>query len=407
MANITRTLADTAGFIPQSWANEALKVLRQNIVLAKIVARDSDFTQAGWKGKTLNIPFPGTFAATAKTPGSLATVATPSNGNSVNVTLSNHQTVDFILEDLAFDSAQNGISMMEAYGQAAGVALAEQLETDLMALVSSLTNDSIRGTIGSNINYAAVVAARKQLVDNKAPMSDRALILSTKDYAAALSDSSLLPYFQYNSSQNNSDVLAQGVAARLLGMDVYESQFVKQISGGHAVQSLTPGTQTGGTFTLTYNSVVSAAIPWNATAAQVEAALAAVSTIGAGNVRCSGGPMPGSAVIVELFLASPLALTAQIGSLTGGTPAMTVADSTLTATNNIALHKNALLLAVRPMTAPTSAGVEVAYAVDDMSGIGLRVQMQYQPQYRGVYVAYDVLYGVAAIRPNQASVILA
>ena len=58
------------------------------------------------------------------------------------------------------------------------------------------------------------------------------------------------------------------------------------------------------------------------------------------------------------------------------------------------------------MTAPSSAGVEVAYANDPESGIGLRIQMQYQPQYRGVYVAYDILYGLAAIRPNQAAVIL-
>ena len=60
---IQRTLADTSGFIPQAWANEALDVLRRNIVLAKFVAKDSDFSQGAWKGKTLNIPYPGTFSA--------------------------------------------------------------------------------------------------------------------------------------------------------------------------------------------------------------------------------------------------------------------------------------------------------------------------------------------------------
>ncbi len=56
--------------------------------------------------------------------------------------------------------------------------------------------------------------------------------------------------------------------------------------------------------------------------------------------------------------------------------------------------------------APSSAGVEVAYASDPASGLIIRIQMQYQPQFRGVYVAYDILYGFAALRPNQGAVVL-
>ena len=43
MANITRTMADTAGFIPQAWARRALTILRSNMVLAQFVRRDFDF----------------------------------------------------------------------------------------------------------------------------------------------------------------------------------------------------------------------------------------------------------------------------------------------------------------------------------------------------------------------------
>ncbi len=44
---------------------------------------------------------------------------------------------------------------------------------------------------------------------------------------------------------------------------------------------------TGGTFTLTFNGQTTAALAWNATVAQVQAALAALSTVGAGNVSVS------------------------------------------------------------------------------------------------------------------------
>ena len=47
---------------------------------------------------------------------------------------------------------------------------------------------------------------------------------------------------------------------------------------------------TGGTFTLTFNGQTTAPLPFNATAAQVDAALEALSNVGANNVQTSGGP---------------------------------------------------------------------------------------------------------------------
>ena len=62
------------------------------------------------------------------------------------------------------------------------------------------------------------------------------------------------------------------------------------------VQTLSlSGNPTGGTFTLSFGGQTTAAIPFNATAAQVQAALQALSSIGAGNVACAGGPLPGTA----------------------------------------------------------------------------------------------------------------
>jgi hypothetical protein len=52
------------------------------------------------------------------------------------------------------------------------------------------------------------------------------------------------------------------------------------------------GSPSGGTFTLTYEGVVSGAIAWNATAAAVQAILEAMPNIGTGNVSCTGGALP-------------------------------------------------------------------------------------------------------------------
>jgi hypothetical protein len=100
------------------------------------------------------------------------------------------------------------------------------------------------------------------------------------------------------------------------------------------VQTVTiTGTPTGGTYTLTFSGQTTAGIPYNATAAQVKAALEALSNIGAGEVAVAGGPHPGTAVVVTFggqYLGDDVAqMTASAAGLTGGTsPAVTVTTST-------------------------------------------------------------------------------
>lgn len=55
---------------------------------------------------------------------------------------------------------------------------------------------------------------------------------------------------------------------------------------------------TAGTFTITFDGETTAAIAFNATAADVQAALEALSNIDPGDVAASGGPLPGTAVVL-------------------------------------------------------------------------------------------------------------
>lgn len=100
------------------------------------------------------------------------------------------------------------------------------------------------------------------------------------------------------------------------------------------VQSVTiTGTPTGGTFTLTWSGQTTAAIPYNATAAQVLAALQALSNVGDNDVSVTGGPGPGSAFAVTfkqmLGGTDVAAMTASGAGLTGGsTPGVTIGTTT-------------------------------------------------------------------------------
>jgi hypothetical protein len=97
-------------------------------------------------------------------------------------------------------------------------------------------------------------------------------------------------------------------------------------------QSVTvTGAPTGGTFTLTYSGQTTAAIAYNATAAAVQTALAALSNIGAGNVTvtgANGGPYT-VAFVGTLANTDVAQMTASGAGLTGGTsPGVTVATTT-------------------------------------------------------------------------------
>ncbi len=96
------------------------------------------------------------------------------------------------------------------------------------------------------------------------------------------------------------------------------------------VQTVTiTGVPTGGRFTLTYNAKTTAAIAYDAAASAVQAALIALTNIE--SVTATGGPLPGTAVVVEFTDPGNqnVAEMTATSSLTGGTnPAVAVATTT-------------------------------------------------------------------------------
>ncbi len=297
MADITLSIADSSGFIPIIWAMEALNILRANLVMGRLIARDVDFEPAP-KGKTLNIPYPGRFTAAKKADGVAATVQTPVGGTTKSVTLDQFAYVDFIVDDFA--RAQANGELLNRYVEPAIVTIAETIETDILAKYTTFTGGST-GTAGTSLNHAAITAAMKLLNDAKAPQTDRNIVMSTKDHAALIGDTTLQSYFAFSANNGITD----GKIPQLDGFGLNMSQ-------------LTP--------------------------------------------------------------------------VVAGTPNIT---------QGIAFHKNAIIIAMRPLDAPEEqSGVQSHVVVDQESGLAIRVLKQYDMNARGHRVGFDVLYGISALRPE-------
>lgn len=125
---------------------------------------------------------------------------------------------------------------------------------------------------------------------------------------------------------------------RFLEAGAYGDSNTAEITGDGVgvaeVQTITiSGTPTGGNFTLEYNGQVTDTIAYNAAAAAVDSALEALSNIGAGDVTCTGGALPGTPVTVTFSGAlgeqDVRSLTVANNGLTGGTnPSIAIATGT-------------------------------------------------------------------------------
>jgi hypothetical protein len=131
-------------------------------------------------------------------------------------------------------------------------------------------------------------------------------------------------------------------------------------AGLDEVQTVTiTGTPTGGTFTLTYDGQTTGAIAYNATAATVKSALAALSNIKAEDITVAGGPGPGTPYTVTFNGGATdgrnVSQMTTTGSLTGGS-SPTVAVTTTTAGGG-ALTVNGISIASQTYDNATAGSV--------------------------------------------------
>ncbi len=179
-------------FIPEVWAQEALEILRSNIVLTPRVYSDSDVA-AFSVGDVLHVPYPGTLTAYSKSAGTAYTLSQPVGETEVQVALDKHYAVSFIVEDIV--RAQANQDLIRNYSQAAAIALAEQIEADGFA--EAITGTKTTGTYGTDLTFASLLSAWKTMTDNKCPMGQRYAAVATKDIVSLLGDTKLQPLIQY------------------------------------------------------------------------------------------------------------------------------------------------------------------------------------------------------------------
>jgi hypothetical protein len=195
----------------------------------------------------------------------------------------------------------------------------------MAGLITYTVNDSVLDSTGSPLSASHILVGSVVQTINENLAAGGSLVLQSNSWNAPGNASGDLVGFFF--------VSTQPITIQTNG------------NGAIGVQTITiGGTPTGGTFALGYQGQITTPIAYNASAATVQAALRALSTIGGTNVTCTGGPLPGTAITCtfsgSLVNATVPLMTSNIGGLTGGTPTIAIANASGTPQDVIQLSAN-------------------------------------------------------------------
>lgn len=215
------TSTNVANALVKLVAVDALPALMGNLVMGNLVNRDFEPTLSQ-AGDTVNVPIPPTLVANNLAEGGSVTAQNPNLGNA-QIVLNTHAEATFQIPDVTKILAVP--DLLKLYMQPAVVALAEKIETDLLALYSQFTANSPVGTGGTAITEAVVDSAETALFQSKVPASEpKYLVVDPATYSQLRQ----IPRFSEFSSAGEAGLraLVDGSVGKLKDFYVFRSQFV-------------------------------------------------------------------------------------------------------------------------------------------------------------------------------------
>jgi hypothetical protein len=360
-----------------------LQSIKENCVMPRLLNRDFA-NEAAKKGDTINVPIPAIKTAKAVTPSVTMASADATTITSVPIVLSNWYHTDFELTDKEQMEVEN-TSLFPMQAQEAINGLIRQVDQDILALYKKVYGVAgVAGTTPFASTVTEATAARKILNIQLAPPSaiDRHLVIDPEAEASALN----LRAFTDASFTGDASAIQDGNLIRRFGFNWFLDQNIPTHTAGVPGGTITVNgahATTGVTTVSVANSAAGTLLEGDiitfAGDTQTYTVGADVTWSGAGNQNVTISPG------LQIALAGSNAITL-----------------TATHTVNLAFHRNAFAMASRPLQQidQSELGVQSMSQPEPETGLVLRLRIQ-AGEFLVKYT-YDILYGVACIRPEFA-----
>lgn len=212
----------TAGnvFRPNIWSKEVLMFVKSNLVLLPLIKHyDADVKSSG---QTLEIPNVSAITANLKAQNTVVTL-NYNTETKTTITLNKHYESSFIVEDIL--KVQSAYDLRSDYTQAAAYAISEKIDSDLATNMTSTwkTASQAYGAYGTALNDNLILTVNRYLSENKAPRSDRAIVVHPKGEAEMLAIDKYVRYDALGVGGDQNSIV-NGKIGRIYGADVFMSQ---------------------------------------------------------------------------------------------------------------------------------------------------------------------------------------
>lgn len=369
-------MANTLTEVIDKLLAQGLVALRQQAIMPRLVNRAYE-SIAAEKGSTVDVPIPSAIAAQDVTPAATPPSTADIAPTKVAIPMDKWKEAPFYMTDKDLLEAMSGTIPMQA--SEAVKAIANQIDNDILALYKDVYGFSgTPATTPFATDLVAYLDARKVLATQLSPMDDRRVVLDPTAEANALG----LRAFQDASFRSDNQGIINGQIGRKLGADWFMDQNIPTHTAGTgsgylinngagypaATKTVTVDTGTG---TLVAGDII--------TFAGVSGTYVVVSTVGS----------PVTSITFEPGLAGSVADNAAV-------------TKKATHVVNLAFHRDAFALAMRPFTGadPLNLG-NFQSAIDPISGLVLRLEVS--REHKRTRFSYDALYGVKSVRAALAS----
>lgn len=213
--NIGATAANV--FRPNVWSKEVLMFVKSNLVLLPLIKHyDADVKSAG---QTLEIPNVSAITANQKAQNTAVTL-NYNTETKTTITLDKHYESSFLVEDLV--KAQSAYDLRSDYTKAAAYAISEAIDENIAVGMTTAWKAASQafGAYGTALNDNLILTVNRYLSENKAPRTDRSIVVHPKGEAELLAIDKFVRY----DALGTGEAIKNGKLGTIYGAEVFMSQ---------------------------------------------------------------------------------------------------------------------------------------------------------------------------------------
>ncbi len=391
-------------YLPEFWANMALRSLRTKKGIGRLVSRahEAERNTTFQQGQRIQLRRPGSFTAEQHVPGT-GTNIQGIHGQNVEIVLQHQYEVKFGATDL---QRATSLKLVEDHIGRAMDALVTKIEGtiyDLGHYVGPVAD--ISGASGAEDE---IVDPLSVLENNNAPIDDGQIFYAIDpSLAARFLKDPIFHQARMTGEEEALNALLRGVLGTRFGANIYRSQLAKRLiaqQSGTLAAAAGTGDRAGAAnadYDVNTSQVVIKALTDTQTVSPNADTITFAGDPTVYRVTAVGGAVSSNTVTITLFpaLRKPLAedTVATFGLR------KTIQDAAAGTIENLMFHRDAFALTMAPLPNDgNGAGAEQAVATDPESGLSVRFTKAYDSDAKQMKYSFDALWGADVLDPMLA-----